>query len=693
MDTGNRLVMALAVLLITFGVTSCGGSGGSGGGGSLVGSSVVAPTATVSPTAVNPTQVTNLSDSGAGSLRDAINAANALKAPNTVISFKVSGTIPLASALPVISTRVTIDGTTAPGFRGTAPVVGINANGNTGLIFGTGSASSQMLAIAIGGASGSGVTLNAGSITLNLNYIGLSTSGSALPNSGDGLFIASTSANDVIGLNPSGASGVVANVISANGGNGVNLNGCNNNVLVANRIGTTPDGSAAIPNGANGILITSSATLNTIGGTIFTDSATGKTNDPTGQQGTIPPTFIVPPQGNLVSGNRANGILINGSATENNLEGNFIGTNQNGTKAIPNSGDGVRITGADYNALTGCTLSNNPFVYYNVISGNGGNGLRITNSAHTTVQGNFFGINATNNAPLANANDGILVDGTSTYTFAGGPIPLGNVVSGNANNGIEIAGVSAGFISYNNFTGLTAFGGAIPNGNDGYLITANPPLAPTQIQQTIQTCVSSGNKNHGVEITGDAWGVLINPAEIGTNTDGNASLPNGGDGVLMSGNANLNVIGSGVQSIMVETTISCNARYGVEITGNAHNNQVFGTYLGTDTLGTAALQTAATTTSPAYQGNQLGGIFIGGAANNNLIGGGASSPVFPQRNVISGNNGIGVTLGPGSFNNQVLNNIIGFRPLGNIPLPNKGVAIFVDPLSTGNTITGNSTFP
>ena len=63
--------------------------------------------------------VTNVNDSGAGSLRQAIISSNAAAAGPRTISFNIAGagthTINLASALPAITKPVTLDGLTQPG--------------------------------------------------------------------------------------------------------------------------------------------------------------------------------------------------------------------------------------------------------------------------------------------------------------------------------------------------------------------------------------------------------------------------------------------------------------------------------------------------------------------------------------------------------------------------------------------------
>src|SRR5258708_2809052 len=141
--------------------------------------------------------VTNLNDSAAGSLRAAIQGANATGAgTSNTISFSVSGTITLASDLPSIIGMTAI--VAGNGVTGSAPTVGINFNGHAGLVFAAGSDGSQLVGLSLGNANGNGVTLNAGNIVLNNDYVGLALNGTALGNSGDGVSVSASSANNQI---------------------------------------------------------------------------------------------------------------------------------------------------------------------------------------------------------------------------------------------------------------------------------------------------------------------------------------------------------------------------------------------------------------------------------------------------------------------------------------------------------------
>ena len=618
-----------------------------------------------------PTQtVTNLDDTGPGSLRAAIVSANATSAgDSTLISFAVNGTITLASALPAIARTVEIDATSAPTYvSGGPPVVALDFHGYPGLRFAVGSGGSELLGVAVDDASGDGVRLDAQSVTLNDNYIGLNLAGAAAGNGNNGVYVSATSAGNFIGLNGSGDAGVVANVISGNRGSGIALVGSSANTVVANRIGTNAAGTSAIANLSDGIWITQGSRDNEIGGTAFTDTATGDVNNPTGSKGTVPPVFVVPPLGNLISGNGGNGVMIGKGSRDNALNGNFIGTTASGDGALGNAGNGVWIDGAPGNSLVGCKFVNDPFVYYNVVSGNGRNGLRVTSSDNVTVQGNFFGVGANNTAIVKNGLDGILVDGTSVNTQVGGVIPLGNVSAGNGLNGIAVLGKSRGFVTFNTFGGLLAFKGAAPNGLNGLLITS------TGGNNLVRTNVFSGNKKNGIELAGNASGVTVDPNIVGLTTNGGAVLPNGGDGLLINGTAHGNIIGGTRVSVIPQNTFSGNGGYGVVIAGRAYDNRVFRSFIGTQILGVKAL------------GNKEGGVLIGGDAYGNVIGQARLTPA----NLISGNTGVGVALSSGTRRNSVINNYIGLDRFGRY-LRNSGRTVVNN--GRNNTIRGNRDQP
>lgn len=78
-------------------------------------------------------------------------------------------------------------------------MIEIDCNGHAGLKFAAGSAGSRLLGLAVDNAKGNGVTLNASSITLNNNYIGLDLAGAAFGNHGDGVYVSATSARNLIG--------------------------------------------------------------------------------------------------------------------------------------------------------------------------------------------------------------------------------------------------------------------------------------------------------------------------------------------------------------------------------------------------------------------------------------------------------------------------------------------------------------
>lgn len=667
------------IAILSFGLVACGGGSDSG----------------VSSAAATPSVnyvVTTLSDAGAGSLRAAITSANgAPSSQYSSITFSVAGVITLASDLPAITSKVLIDGTTAPGYSAgnttTAPLVAVNFNNaGSGFNFNSGSAGSGIYALSIIGANSNGITLNASNITLLSNYIGLNLKGVAASNAGSGIYISAASTNNVIGSNPKSISGLYSNIISGNVLHGIQVYGSAGNKIQGNAIGTNPEGTAAIGNRGNGIYVTYFATENTIGGTAYVNAATGQTNNPTGNKGTVPIVSIAPPLGNLISGNSLNGVLIDGGSELTVLSGNFIGTNNVGTSAIGNTLDGVIIRNANNNQLIGCTFQDNPFIYYNVLSGNGGNGLHVADSNAILVQANFFGAGANNASVVPNGGHGILVDGSSAGVQVGGVIPLGNVSAGNALDGIKVSGTASGFTTFNTFGGLYAFQGAAPNGGNGITIDS------TGGNNLIRTNVFSGNMHNGIEISGNASGVTVDPNVVGLNTEGTGLLANGpggagngGSGVLIAGTAHGNFIGGYNNSVIPQNTFSGNARYGVEILSGASGNFIFNTVIGL----------ATTQVTGAGFGNGMGGMWIAG--NSNYVGPfTAPSTYTGTSTIISGNHGDGITLTGTSSLNQITGNYFGYAkrtilsPATEPGLaPNAGVSVLNLNPSGNNQISGN----
>ena len=453
----------------------------------------------------------------------------------------------------------------------------------------------------------------------------------------------------------------LSNVISGNGGNGIRLVNSTNNRIGMNYIGTDITGLVDLGNQGNGVVLEWGSSGNMVGG-----QATNG-NSPT--KG----VFARPPQGNLISGNGKNGVLIQNQASFNVVSGNRIGTDDSGSAPLGNSLDGVAIIDADWNELLGCTDPQDPFVFYNVISGNGGNGVRVRNSDNITIHANFMGAGADNATVVPNGLNGLLVEGDSKNTQVGGVIPLGNVIAGNLLNGIEVRDTVSGFVSFNTFAGLFAFSSAAPNGGDGILITS------TGGNNLLRTNVVSGNLGNGIHLSGDATGVTVDPNIVGLDTMGARIMANGQNGLLIDGNAHGNLIGGTYRSIMMQNTFSGNRKYGIAFGGKSYDNLVYSSVIGLDIISVYPV------------GNELGGIYLGPNTHNNNIGG--TDPTLP--NIISGNLGDGILIEYSDYNNLSYNEIGGSANDRVIPNQGNGVTIvngtgnLVGGPGKGNTIEGN----
>ena len=420
----------------------------------------------------------------------------------------------------------------------------------------------------------------------------------------------------------------------------------------------------------HGILVQSSN--NIIGGQEV-GTLNGSPNNPAGRitvrgpdQGTMVPQVLArPPQGNVISGNGGNGILIIDQANDNRLYGNFIGTDIAGTSARGNRGDGVAIINSDGNWLYG-TLppdNDNPFVFYNVISGNRGNGLVIDDSDNTIIYANFFGLGADNNTPVGNRLNGVLIEGTSDKTRFGLNIPLGNVTAANGRNGVEVKDSASRTLLMNTFGGIAAFHpeAQVANHRSGVLITSDGGgnfFEGTSFSTIILTCQFSGNERNGIEIKGNAAGVQVSQSVVGMQTNGTTAQPNQRNGIDISGQATGIEIGGFEPSVLggsefpeedfpafeAANLISGNLWNGISVRGKVQHIKIINSLIGTDV------------TSEGAAANGRNGILIDGCADVQIgLALGAVDPTGAEvthvdRNIIAfnGENGILVKKGTGN---------------------------------------------
>ena len=280
------------------------------------------------------------------------------------------------------------------------------------------------------------------------NLIGTALSGTAaLGNGGDGVSIASGAYGNLIGLNSVYGPGSTdqRNIISGNSGSGVDLTGAGtiDNVVAGNYLGLDTTGTQSLGNTLSGITIQAGASSNTIGGTVAAAR-------------------------NVSSGNHHNGnsrgIYITGSGTNFNVVvGNYIGTNAAGTAAVANDNSGILISsGADANTIGGTAA-----VDRNIISGNtlGGIAFDVAGTTGNLAEGNWTGLNAAGTGTIANLGGIAFIDGAS------GNSAVGNVVSGNTDDGFAIINFDTSVGSFNNLVQGNLIGtdpsGTLAMGNSG----------------------------------------------------------------------------------------------------------------------------------------------------------------------------------------------------------------------------------
>ncbi len=308
--------------------------------------------------------VLNATDSGVGSLRQAILNSNSAPGSNTIDFGIATGaqTISLLSALPNITVPVNIDGTTQPGYTG-APLIDLDGTGAgssaNGLVLATGSGGTTIRAIVISNFAADGILITSNGNAVQASYVGLQTGGSTTAANAEGILIAG--ANNTIG----GTAAGVGNAIAGNTGDGVELSGSGTtgNLIAGNWIGTNSTGSQYFPN-ATGVEIDAGASGNTIGGT-------------------------APGAGDEISGNSSNGVELSGTGVADNVVlGDDIGTNAAGTIPFGN-GIGIYInSGASSNTIGGTAAGAR-----DVIDASANFGIELSDaaSADNVIAGDYIG--------------------------------------------------------------------------------------------------------------------------------------------------------------------------------------------------------------------------------------------------------------------------------------------------------------
>ncbi|QDT00818.1 choice-of-anchor Q domain-containing protein [Adhaeretor mobilis] len=625
--------------------------------------------------------VTNTNDSGAGSLREAMSDANTTANVGGIdeIHFSIgSGTqsIQPLSPLPTITDPVAILGNTQPGFTGVPLIELDGASQVSGAGLRIDSGGSEIRGMVINRFSSHGIVLEfGGGNQVTGNYVGMNSTGQTiLENEGNGIIIFESNDNEIGGVLE-----VERNVISGNALNGITIVSSSGTKIKGNYIGLDAGDGIVRGNEGDGIAIFRSP--NTI---------VGGDN---------------PGEGNVISGNKANGIVVFGTdSTESVIQGNTIGLDSTGMLSRGNTRAGVVITheeglpetGASKTAIGGFTPGAG-----NVISGNGRSGIELLRVHENVIQGNRIGLTSDGLGVRANgmSQDASFSHGIDLYdsfdNFIGGDddddgvlddmILARNYIAGSIESGISIAGAaSSGNVVRGNYIGTDINGlgasSTFGNGLSGVHIDTASNNTIGGVEPGAGNLIS-GNKE-GIRISGStstANGIYGNV--IGLDEQGD-KRGNEFGGVVIEG-AFGNFIGAftGTPGTNPGNVISGNDSHGVIIQGvTAKENIVLGNLIGVNSSGEPA-------------GNDGDGVFIDNAPDNRV--GNTDFISLKGMNVISKNVANGIRIeGILASGNRIAANHIGVNLAGTVAAGNlgRGVAIIGAPdnfVEEGNVISGN----
>ncbi|MBN1426250.1 right-handed parallel beta-helix repeat-containing protein [Candidatus Fermentibacteria bacterium] len=430
--------------------------------------------------------VTTTADTGVGSLRMAIAAANASNDISTV-TFALPGpgphTIRPTSPLPPLLRSITVDGYTQTGAQvatDSEPAIlkiyvdGTLAGENVDGLTLAGEAP-VVSGIVVTGFSGCGVLITGSGAAVRGSWIGAPMP-SMVANGGDGIRIEASGAT-VGGIDPADRC-----VVSANLGDGIRISGtqATGNIVIGSHIGTDPWGTSARPNGAAGIRLSGE------------DNAIGN-GRPDGR--------------NVISGNTGEGVVIERAG--NVLRGNCIGVDATGCRAMGNASHGILVSSADDAVIGGDAAGD-----ANIISANGGAGvsIRYGGSADNRVSGNFIGTDAAGN-PVGNVASGVSIRGAQRTTVGGASPGLGNTIAFNGGAGIEVVTGLGNAFTCNSIHDNVGLG--IDLGPSG--VTPNDPFDVDTGANMLQNFPELAGARFDTGGTLAVWGILRStPSEVFT---------------------------------------------------------------------------------------------------------------------------------------------------------------------------------
>jgi hypothetical protein len=483
------------------------------------------------------------------------------------------------------------------------------------------------------------------------NRIGTDVSGTVVRGNGyDGIAIQAGASNNLVGSDGNGIQDKEeGNLLSGNTYSGIALSGTGvtGNIVRGNFVGTELNGAQALPNRFHGIFLNSNS--NTV-------------------------------SENLVSGNLSEGIWVTGAGglgVGNRIQGNRVGTDIEGSRAIPNR-DGVVLTDGATQTIIGTDGDGqSDDREKNLVGGNSGNGIWLRASSDNVVAGNWIGTDEMGQVKLPNQR-GILIELAASNNLIGSDgngvsdSLERNVISGNTLNGVQVQGSgTTGNRVAGNYVGTDVTGSyAIGNGANGVAIqnnaTHNDIGGLTTVTGQGAGNVISGNGHRGVWIVGASHNHAVGNI-VGLNAAGTTRLGNGYQGIEI----NLGVANHvGVGTPAGRNVIAGNTGgFGELLIFGGRENTVSGNYIGTDITGTLGFYSAA------------GGVQLVGASSN-LIGGDS----IDAGNLISGNRRDGIWirnadnlfgLTAPSVDNRVLGNRIGVAADNATPLGNTGAGVFI----------------